>query len=685
MKFLFVDTETSGLSPQKGQIIEIAGVLAELDPTTLSFSIISEFEELVAFRGSELDERVTRITGITQDDLKTADSITKVQDKWADWLESHDARGAYVVGHSVEFDLAFLKSESWFLPATYKIIDTLEVVKILLPEASAINLEYLVQRYGLSPQQRENRLEGELKAHRALYDTLCCMHLMQLLLYKLKDLPASQSFFGAVTGFFDLPLEFYSNQTLPDQDTKPLTLNKIGFDGELIRPNLYQKITSLGSLNILSKIEPLLEMKLPRKLKIIVLQLYTLSIAGLSNEKNIKYHGRDQVDFTFFEVLLDLVLDIEEDKASELVLEHFESIVSHIRSLSEKTFKLGKLMTYLEIYSLLVPGNSDVQKAISSYDFFLISLQPFWKRSEFVYRPFDLKPEEQMIRNKLGQLNIQLQELYSTTWSQENDILKQLIKIIKAQLEDLKDEDGLLFVKSNNWLTFRYWSNQIFVGQPNKSFRLNSALEQTILEKEPIITTCYSENDFWKFLDITGTRRLMENYSKLRYSSDADVVINTGDLQLKDFYHDKIGLAKDLKKSVLILCGQNSGLRDSEKVLAGSGDFDPGDYLILGDTGSLTKIASKVSHGFIGLVIVKVNDFDYFARLGLVDYSEIWILCQPYFAIHGYWFNLAKRSGNRDEYLRIFKFLYLKAVASKIYQKTQTTVNYQKGYSTNLN
>ncbi len=681
MKFLFVDTETSGLSPQKGQIIEIAGVLAELDTTSLKFTVLSEFEQTVALRSTELDERVTRITGITEEELRSADSISKVQENWSTWLETLSPEGAYIVGHSVDFDMAFLKAESWLLPDNYKTLDTLEVVKILMPEASAINLEYLVQRYSLSPQQRESRTTSKLKAHRALYDTLCCMHLLQLLLYKLKELPASQEFYEVFAEFFDLPLQFYAKPAQSFAAPQLLALNKIGFDGELIQPNLYQKINLLGTEETTKKASELFQLHyLPRKLKIIALQLYTLCLAKIQGEGTVKYHGRDQVDYTFFEVLLDTVLDLDQPQDSMPALEKFESIVTHIRSISEKNFKLGKLMAYLEIYTMLVPDATEVQKVLSSYDFFLITIQPFWKRSEFMYKPFDLKPEEQLIRTKIGQLATLLHTLFDLEWSQEGDILKQLVASIKSFLQELKDEEGNLFVRANNAMTFRFWSNQIFVSQPFRDFRLNSSLERVLLKKEPVITTCYNETDFWKFLEITGTKRVLENYPKLQYSSDPDFVMYTSERKLKIFYVEQIALAKEAKKPVIVLCGQNSGLRDAEKILT-AGGFDPGDYLILGDTGSLTKIASKVAHGFVGVVVVKVNDFDYFGRMGLIDYAQIWILCQPYFVINNYWYQLARRSGNKDEFMKIFKFLYLKAVASKIYQKTHTTVNFQKGYS----
>jgi DNA polymerase III epsilon subunit-like protein len=682
MKFLFVDTETSGLSPAKGQIIELAGVLAELDPVNFKFTIVDEFEELIAFRSAELDERVTRITGIAKSDLEHAAALTKVQDNWANWLERWSKEEVRVVGHSIDFDLAFLKSESWFLPSNFVSIDTLDLVKVLLPEESAINLEYLVNRFGLSPQQKSDRKTGELVAHRALYDTLCCMYLFETLLHKLISLRATPEFYTQFKSLFHLStLEIYGNGVTTEKAVPPLTLNKIGFDGQKIAPNIFQKINSLGTLKIEHTILELLTQNLPPRFQLNMLQLYVLNLVSSQGATGLKFHGREQVDFIFFDLILDIVLDLDsEHQTTELVLEQFETIVSHIRQLSEKQYKLGKLITLLEIYSILVPSDETVKKTISAYDFFLLTLQPFLQRSEYSYKPFEIKPEEQVIRAKIGQLSIQLQELFTVNWDLSSILTKEVVEHIQQQLQELKDENGEMFISANKQLNFRYYSHQLFVGQFIQGFRLNSLLQETIA-KNPLITTYYSESDFWKFLEITGTKRVLEGYPHIKYMGEnTELLLSLEEVELKKFFLNKIALSKNTNKPTLILCGQNSGLRDSEKVVI-SGDIEKHDFLILGDTGSLTKIASKISSGFKGLVIIKTGDFDYFARLGLIDYAEIWILCQPYFPIENYWWSLAKRADNRDEYLRIFKFMYLKGLASKIHAKTQLPVRYQKGYN----
>ena len=121
MKVIIFDTETTSLSPSTGQVIEIAGVYCELNLNNLKLQEVDEFQTTVSLRSDSLDEKVTRITGITEAELDNAPTLFKAQEAWLAWVESHtnDKDQVYMVGHSVDFDLGFLKNEGWFLPLNY--------------------------------------------------------------------------------------------------------------------------------------------------------------------------------------------------------------------------------------------------------------------------------------------------------------------------------------------------------------------------------------------------------------------------------------------------------------------------------------------------------------------------------------------------------------------------------------
>jgi DNA polymerase III epsilon subunit-like protein len=686
MKILFIDTETSALSPQKGQIIEIAGVIRELDTTTLKLKTLGQFEELIKFRSDELDERVTRITGLTIDDLNSAKSITQVQELWANWLEKWNSEKIMIVGHSIDFDLGFLKNENWYLPDNYSSLDTLETVKVLYPEVSAINLEFLVTELDLLNKYSKSDDLSTMSAHRALYDTFTCAYLFEECLQKLQDTKAHTIFYKHFTEYFGLQeLQFYGEGVVQDKPIFEYQNNRIGFDGEIIKPNIFQKIKRIGSTKHESQIIEFINsgnIEYPTTLKLVILQLYIINLQSSKGRKELKFHGRTSAEFTFFELLIDLLIDENITDNKEYFLGNFESVITSVRQLSERQFNLTKLITLLEIYNYFDDTNLPVQKTISAYDFLLITIQPFWVRSEYIYKPFDIKPQESVIRLKIGQLSIALKELYNLNWKTGNSILKSLVENIQMVLNELKDGESELFIRSNNQLNFRFWSGQMFVGKQQPNFRLNNSIEKLLIEKNPTISTYFNEDDFWKFLEITGMKRVLENYPKIEYlNKDLDFILSLEELPLSKYFIDKISLAKTQNKPVLILCGQNSGLRDAEKILP-FGNFDKKDYLILGDTGSLTKIASKITLGFTGVVVVKTNDYDYFVRSGVNNWGAICILCAPYFAMDNYWWNLAKASGNKEEYLKIFKYMYLKSLASKINVRSGITVNYQRSYST---
>ena len=250
------------------------------------FQKLAKFETLVRLR-HQMDSKTARITGIDQAILQNAPNLEKSQENWQIWLEQElkkwencqknkteienfgenliqktnsdlennqsqrdeesnqnkiNSRKLVIVGHSLDFDLTFLRHEKWFLPEFVK-IDTLEITKIFLPEMEAVNLEFLVKKLDLITKYElelftekfenlqkilentkllnlEQRLKTESKTeikninlkndkftefnspkvkklnqteninesksfHRALFDAECCQNLLEFLLNKI--------------------------------------------------------------------------------------------------------------------------------------------------------------------------------------------------------------------------------------------------------------------------------------------------------------------------------------------------------------------------------------------------------------------------------------------------------------------------------------------------------------------
>ena len=81
------------------------------------------------------------------------------------------------------------------------------------------------------------------------------------------------------------------------------------------------------------------------------------------------------------------------------------------------------------------------------------------------------------------------------------------------------------------------------------------------------------------------------------------------------------------------------------------------------------------------MVAIKNGDFYYLSRyLDQIEIGEIWIINQPYFAIHKYWQTLSLNSNDKEAYINALKWLYLKSQAGFISAKTDLDINFLKSY-----
>ncbi|MBI5876155.1 MAG: DEAD/DEAH box helicase family protein [Chloroflexi bacterium] len=148
-----LDTETTGLRAANDAIIEIAAVKFRGD------QVMDTWSSLVN-PGRELPLKVERLTGITREQLRTAPRIEQVARHVARFVGDLP-----VVGHNVEFDLAFMRQQNLLLNNPG--VDTDELARIVMPHASRFSLKQLAAE-----------LEIDLpESHRALADATTTMKL----------------------------------------------------------------------------------------------------------------------------------------------------------------------------------------------------------------------------------------------------------------------------------------------------------------------------------------------------------------------------------------------------------------------------------------------------------------------------------------------------------------------------
>lgn len=147
--YVSIDLETTGLNPKRDRIIEIGAIRVEQG------HIVEEFSTFVD-PGRKLEERITELTGIRDEDLKDAPQMDEVFPKLLEFMGELP-----LLGHSILFDYSFLKKAAVDRKLTFErsAVDTLQIARKYLQELPHRNLGYLCQYYEIPHQ-----------AHRALED-----------------------------------------------------------------------------------------------------------------------------------------------------------------------------------------------------------------------------------------------------------------------------------------------------------------------------------------------------------------------------------------------------------------------------------------------------------------------------------------------------------------------------------
>ena len=158
--FICLDLETTGLNPKTDKIIEIGAIRIENGVETGSF-------ETFVNPGRLLEGRITELTGIRDDELQHAPTISEVLPGFLEFTKELP-----LLGHSVLFDFSFIKKAAVNQKLTFERdgIDTLKIARKYLPELPSRSLGHLCEHFQISHQ-----------AHRALEDAKATVRLYEIL------------------------------------------------------------------------------------------------------------------------------------------------------------------------------------------------------------------------------------------------------------------------------------------------------------------------------------------------------------------------------------------------------------------------------------------------------------------------------------------------------------------------
>jgi DNA polymerase III epsilon subunit-like protein len=663
MKLLFIDTETSGVDCNKDQIIELGAVVFELDKYELK--MVDYFQTTVALR-KVLDERITRITGITESELATAPGLVKAQNKYNTWIEKYENEIAGIVGHSIDFDIGFLTKECWFLP-TNQYYDTLDLAKVILPNMQAVNLEFLSKKIGFGENLKNIPNEG-LSYHRALYDSIMSANLFEFVLKQINNLECSQFFVDqfcqlflpiGVTFYKSDHMNFTSNENLQEIDLP----TEIEFTGKPKNIGINDKIKNL---HYSKELEAILAWNLPKEFKMVTLQLYVISIFNSTQKIDykafLKLHSL-AMGFWWANFTLELLLPKSGETNKTLL--YPENIIDQINRIADQSINFETIATYLQLLEKVLVHNQipdqNIVNWLSQYEFFLITFQPFLNNYEYKMNFVNLLHTEKNVAQKFITLIQNLKNLILPQLSSLDS--SPILTIIVAKIQSFID--GIDFAPNSNYTFKMIGSRNLFVSRYNSGFDLNSHYQNTS-NRVSSITTNLNQAGYKELLELG---KISPNSIHINYGNNYDYQIVDGIARL-DFLNINIDIAKENGKPVFIVCGQNSSLKNLTKVAA---DYDLMDnVLIIGESGGITKIASKVDQGFVGVVIFKFSSVDYFYNLYKTpELGKIVLYDRPYFFINEYWYNNSKNSTkySPDTYLKTLKDIYIQGKINSLYHK----------------
>jgi DNA polymerase III epsilon subunit-like protein len=658
MKLLFLDTETTGLDLQKEQIIELGAVIYDLDISNYKLTKVDHFQSLIKLR-KELDDRIVRITGITQGDLSGASDVIKVQTDWSNWLTSViGEEEIIVVGHSIDFDIGFLKKEGWYLPMSNK-IDTLDLARILLPNYSAINLEYLSNSLGL--EEKVQFVAGDnFSHHRSLYDSVMCAKLFEILLSKVDEFCLDQVFASNIKEFFlKIELTFYTKSDILNQlqITSIIDNSNVSYlniDGTPKERTIDDYIKQLDN-STLPKLQNLLSKDLNSTIKLVLLQLYVINILKLKGASNLKFHSQNEGNIAF--LLLEFLCQntVSHDN---LAVSKLETLIENLSYIVDSRINVGSVIKQLELYSQLLGSHDEsLSRIISAYDFLIFSLSTIIQNGEIGLDLYKLSYQQEAVFVKIKSL---LESISNYTFGNHSD---PEIDIILALLEQKIKSKTSNFV-INKYLTIYQSFKNLTLVTPKPHIVIHKELSKLIQNtNSQSINLSKDKSD--QLLQLLGGSKVDTTnfvYSKYDYEFEVE-----NDLDLGEFVEENITLAKELSKPIIILSGLNSSQKNLEKTATQNNLLHQ--CLITGENGGITKILSKVERGFVGLVFVKFSNLDFIIKnSSKLNLGKVIIYDRPYFKINSLWYSIAKKTSDSDKYLLSLKNIFLQGKVNVLHQ-----------------
>lgn len=190
---VFFDTETTGLDAYADQIIELAAIRVERDPSGKPY--IADAADLFVKlpEGQKIPEKIVELTGITDAKLEAEGEPEAVAAKAFSYMIRDDNGPVLLVAHNAQFDIQFVRSMLWNHPGrgeqlleSADYLDSLTVYKDRRPYPH--KLANAIKAYKL-----EDKVQN---SHRAIDDVAALFEVVKAMDNERADLLTYVNIFG---------------------------------------------------------------------------------------------------------------------------------------------------------------------------------------------------------------------------------------------------------------------------------------------------------------------------------------------------------------------------------------------------------------------------------------------------------------------------------------------------------
>jgi hypothetical protein len=208
-------------------------------------------------------------------------------------------------------------------------------------------------------------------------------------------------------------------------------------------------------------------------------------------------------------------------------------------------------------------------------------------------------------------------------------------------------------------IQFKLVGNHLDLSSQNLDFNLDNHFQKLLISKPNLQLESYlSLKDYAQFLALSELNILVKQVTKLQVSQSQNT-ITLVDLELETWL---LRLAS--QNSLQILVAPNSGAFADLSITINRLENN---FMIVGESGSMTKIMSRLVNGFEGILLIKQGHLDSLILIAKkIKLSQIWVLGFPNIQTPSYFYNLSKKYKNSDNFLQNIKQLGQTSFANKL-------------------